>query len=143
MLADALAQYLIWKQWRKWFFVVGSHPEDRLWADALKRSGARFGAKIVEERISRIAAARGAPTAASTLVQKQIPAFTQERAAYDVLVAADESAVFADYLPYRTWDPRPVAGFGRPRSGVLGRLQRAMGRDPVAAAVRAQVPARR
>ena len=27
-----------------------------------------------------------------------------------MLVAADESEVFADYLPYRTWDPRPVAG---------------------------------
>jgi ABC transporter substrate binding protein (PQQ-dependent alcohol dehydrogenase system) len=25
-------------------------------------------------------------------------------------VAADESEVFATYLPYRTWDPRPVAG---------------------------------
>jgi ABC transporter substrate binding protein (PQQ-dependent alcohol dehydrogenase system) len=25
-------------------------------------------------------------------------------------VAADESEVFASYLPYRTWDPRPVAG---------------------------------
>jgi ABC transporter substrate binding protein (PQQ-dependent alcohol dehydrogenase system) len=31
---------------------------------------------------------------------------------YDVLVAADESQVFADYLPYRTHDPRPVAGSG-------------------------------
>ena len=27
-----------------------------------------------------------------------------------MLVAADESEVFAGYLPYRTWDPRPVAG---------------------------------
>ena len=27
-----------------------------------------------------------------------------------VLVAADESEVFASYLPYRNWDPRPVAG---------------------------------
>ena len=27
-----------------------------------------------------------------------------------MLVAADESEVFASYLPYRTWDPRPVAG---------------------------------
>ena len=25
-------------------------------------------------------------------------------------IAADESEVFAGYLPYRTWDPRPVAG---------------------------------
>ncbi len=45
-----------------------------------------------------------------TLIQKQIPVFTQNAPAYDVLVAADESAVFADYLPFRTWDPRPVAG---------------------------------
>ena len=27
-----------------------------------------------------------------------------------MLVAADESNVFAGYLPYRTWDARPVAG---------------------------------
>ena len=29
---------------------------------------------------------------------------------YDVLIAADESDIFAPYLPYLTWDPRPVAG---------------------------------
>ena len=45
-----------------------------------------------------------------TLIQRQIPVFTQQAPAYDVLVAADESEVFASYLPYRTWDPRPVAG---------------------------------
>ena len=39
-----------------------------------------------------------------------MPVFTQSAPAYDVLVAADESEVFANYLPYRTWDPRPVAG---------------------------------
>ena len=27
-----------------------------------------------------------------------------------MLLAADESEVFANYLPYRTWSPRPVAG---------------------------------
>jgi ABC transporter substrate binding protein (PQQ-dependent alcohol dehydrogenase system) len=43
-------------------------------------------------------------------VQRQIPLFTQEAPAYDVLVSADESEVFAVYLPYRTFDPRPVAG---------------------------------
>jgi ABC transporter substrate binding protein (PQQ-dependent alcohol dehydrogenase system) len=35
---------------------------------------------------------------------------TQSAPSYDVLLAADESEVFAGYLPYRTWDPRPVAG---------------------------------
>jgi ABC transporter substrate binding protein (PQQ-dependent alcohol dehydrogenase system) len=110
MLADALAQYLLWKQWRKWLLVVGSHDEDRLFAEAIKRAATRFGGKIVEERM--FADAGGARRADSgvALVQKQIPAFTQNAPAHDVLVAADESAVFADYLPYRSWDPRPVAG---------------------------------
>ena len=39
-----------------------------------------------------------------------MPVFTQSAPDYDVLVAADESEVFAGYLPYRTWVPRPVAG---------------------------------
>ena len=43
-------------------------------------------------------------------LQRQIPVFTQSAPSYDILVAADESEVFAGYLPYRTWDPRPVAG---------------------------------
>ncbi|MGO8738025.1 ABC transporter substrate-binding protein [Rhodoblastus sp.] len=110
MLADALAQYLIWKQWRKWFLVVGSHPEDKLWANDLKRAGARFGAKLVEERVFEDRGGARQSDSGVALIQKQIPAFTQGAPAYDILVAADESAVFADYLPYRTWDPRPVAG---------------------------------
>ena len=110
MLADGLAQYLVWKQWRKWFLVLGSHPADRYWADSLRRSAARFGAKIVEERVfGDVGGARRADSGVA-LVQKQIPAFTQNAPAHDVLVAADESAVFAAYLPFRTWDPRPVAG---------------------------------
>jgi len=110
MLADGLAQYLIWKQWRKWFLVLGSHPEDRLWAEALKHSATRFGAKIVEERVYEDRGGARRSDSGVTMVQKEMPAFTQGVSAYDVLVAADESAVFADYLPYRTWDPRPVAG---------------------------------
>src|ERR1700751_5379003 len=42
MLADGLAQYLVWKQWRKWLLVVGSHDADRLYADALRRAAKRF-----------------------------------------------------------------------------------------------------
>jgi ABC transporter substrate binding protein (PQQ-dependent alcohol dehydrogenase system) len=39
-----------------------------------------------------------------------VPAATQGLPASDVLVAADESDVFANYLPYRTFDPRLVVG---------------------------------
>jgi ABC transporter substrate binding protein (PQQ-dependent alcohol dehydrogenase system) len=110
MLADGLAQYLIWKRWRNWFLVVGSHPNDQLWADALRRAAGRFGGKIVADRV--FADTGGARQTDSGLVQiqRQVPTFTQDAPAYDVLLAADESEVFAGYFPYRTWEARPVAG---------------------------------
>ena len=110
MLADALAQYLVWKQWRRWLMVVGSHPKDQLFADALRRAATRFGAKIVQERVFEDTGGARRTDSGIVQLQKQIPVLTQSAPAYDVLVAADESQVFADDLPYRTWDPRPVAG---------------------------------
>jgi ABC transporter substrate binding protein (PQQ-dependent alcohol dehydrogenase system) len=110
MLADALAQYLVWKQWKRWLVVVGSHDEDKLYADALRRAATRFGAKIVQERTFEDTGGARRTDSGVTLIQRQMPVFTQAAPAYDVLVAADESEVFGAYLPYRTWDPRPVAG---------------------------------
>ena len=110
MLADALAQYLVWKQWKRWLLVVGSHDTDKPYADALRRAAARFGAKIVQERTFEDTGGARRTDSGVTLIQRQMPVFTQQAPAYDVLVAADESDVFASYLPYRTWDPRPVAG---------------------------------
>jgi ABC transporter substrate binding protein (PQQ-dependent alcohol dehydrogenase system) len=110
MLADGLAQYLVWKQWKRWMMVVGSHEEDKLYAEALRRAATRFGAKIVQERIFEDTGGARRTDSGVTLIQRQMPVFTQQAPAYDVLVAADENEVFASYLPYRTWDPRPVAG---------------------------------
>jgi ABC transporter substrate binding protein (PQQ-dependent alcohol dehydrogenase system) len=110
MLADALAQYLVWKQWKRWFLVSGSHDADKLYADALRHAATRFGAKIVEERTFEDNGGARRTDSGVTLIQRQMPVFTQQAPTYDVLVAADESEVFASYLPYRTWDPRPVAG---------------------------------
>jgi ABC transporter substrate binding protein (PQQ-dependent alcohol dehydrogenase system) len=110
MLADALAQYLVWKQWKRWLLVVGSHEPDKLYADALRRAATRFGAKIVQERTFDDTGGARRTDSGVTLIQRQMPVFTQQAPAYDVLLAADESEVFASYLPYRTWDPRPVAG---------------------------------
>jgi ABC transporter substrate binding protein (PQQ-dependent alcohol dehydrogenase system) len=110
MLADALGQYLVWKQWQRWFLVEGSHPEDQLFADAIRRAAQRFGATIVEER--RFEDTGGARTTDSghVQVQRRMPVFTQAAAAHDVLIVADENEVFGAYIPFRTWDPRPVAG---------------------------------
>jgi len=110
MLADGLAQYLVWKKWRKWLLIVGSHDTDRLFADALRHSATRFGAKIVEEREFKDTGGARRSDSGEVVLQRQMPALTQSAPDYDIVVAADESEVFAGYLPYRTWDARPVAG---------------------------------
>jgi len=110
MLADGLAQYLVFKRWLRWLLVVGSHEPDKLFAGALRRAAGRFGAKIVEERVFEDTGGARRTDSGLVQIQRQIPLFTQGATAYDVLVAADESEVFGSYLPYRTRDPRPVAG---------------------------------
>jgi ABC transporter substrate binding protein (PQQ-dependent alcohol dehydrogenase system) len=110
MLADALAQYLVWKHWTRWFLVFGSHEPDKLFADALRRSATRFGARIVQEREFKDTGGARRTDSGLVQIQSQIPLFTQSAPDYDVLVTADESQVFADYMPFRTSQPRPVAG---------------------------------
>jgi ABC transporter substrate binding protein (PQQ-dependent alcohol dehydrogenase system) len=110
MLADALAQYLVVKRWTRWLLVAGSHDTDRLFADALRRSATRFGARIVEERVFEDTGGARRTDSGLAQIQRQVPLFLQGAAAHDVLMAADENDVFAAYLPYRTRDPRPVAG---------------------------------
>lgn len=103
MLADALAQYLMTKRWREWFLVVGRRERDRHYAAAVRRAAKRFGAKIVAEKTWAFG-----PDARRT-AQSEVPVFTQG-IDYDVLVVADEIGEFGEYLAYRTWEPRPVAG---------------------------------
>ena len=110
MITDSVMQFLMWKKWSRLFLVHGSHPEDKLLAESYRKSAAKFGAKIVEEReFVDTGGARRTDTG-HVLVQKQIPVFMQEAKEHDVTVAADETDVFAAYLPYHSWDPRPVAG---------------------------------
>ena len=110
MLADALAQYLVWKRWPRWVLAYGSHPEDALLADAYRRSAKRFGARIVKEIEYKDIGGSRQTDSGVVQTQQQMPVFTQGLPDYDVLVTADENEVFAGDLPYRTWHPRPVAG---------------------------------
>lgn len=103
MLADGLAQYLVWKRWRDWFLIVGQREGDRRLAEALRRAAKRFGAKIVEDKAWDFG-----PDARRT-AQAEVPAFTQGED-HDVIVVADEIGEFGEYLAYRTWMPRPVVG---------------------------------
>lgn len=110
MLADALAQYLVLRKWRNWFLVSGSHEGDKAFADALRHAAKRFGAKIVAEKEFKDNGSARRTDSGLAEVQRQMIDLTQGTSDYDILVAADESEVFAGYLPYRTWTPRPVAG---------------------------------
>ncbi len=110
MLADGLAQYLVWKQWRRWVLLYGSHERDQLYAEAIRRAAARFGATIVEERLYEDTGSARRTDTGVIQVQRQMPVFTQNLPEHDVVIVADESEVFGSYVPYRTWTPRPVAG---------------------------------
>jgi ABC transporter substrate binding protein (PQQ-dependent alcohol dehydrogenase system) len=110
MVADALAQFLVWKRWNNWFLIAGSHPEDQDLAGALRNAAVKFGAEIVEERIFEDTGGARRTDTGHVQVQKQMPVFTQEAAEHDVVIAADEAGIFAEYLPFQTWDARPVAG---------------------------------
>ena len=109
MLADALAQYLAWKRWTRWFLVVGQTPDDLAYADALRRAAKRFGAKVVVEKPWTFEAGASRTDSGHFNEQQEANAFTQV-ADYDVLLVADESDSFGEYLSYRTFLPRPVAG---------------------------------
>jgi ABC transporter substrate binding protein (PQQ-dependent alcohol dehydrogenase system) len=110
MLADALAQYLVWKKWTRWVLAYGSHPDDGLLADAYRRSAKRFGARIVKELQYKDTGGARQTDSGVVQTQQQMPVFTQGLPDHDVLVTADENEVFAGYLPFRTWDARPVVG---------------------------------
>ena len=90
--------------------LTGSHEKDVLFAEALRHAATRFGAKIVEEREFKDSGGARRTDSGVAEIQRQMPVVTQGAPEHDVLVAADESEVFAGYLPYRTWDARPVAG---------------------------------
>jgi ABC transporter substrate binding protein (PQQ-dependent alcohol dehydrogenase system) len=109
MLTDALAQYLMWKQWRQWFLLSGVGEGDKLFADAVRASAKKFGATIVEDHTYDAASTSRRTETGAAQIQKQLPVLTQGTD-YDVVIVADESDLFGEYMPYRTWLPRPVAG---------------------------------
>ena len=112
MLADALAQFLVWKRWGEWFLIEGSHPEDTALANAYRRAAKKFGATITEERVFEDTGGARRTDSGHVQVQAQMPVFTQRAADHEVVVAADRAGVFAAWLPFHTWEPRPVAGSG-------------------------------
>lgn len=110
MRADALAQYLVWKKWRRWFLVSGKGERDLEYAAAVRRAASKFGARIVEERSYQFEAGNRRTDSGHQQIQTQMPMLTQSAAEHDVVFVADLSEAFGDYLQYRTSEPKPVVG---------------------------------
>jgi ABC transporter substrate binding protein (PQQ-dependent alcohol dehydrogenase system) len=110
MRADALAQYLIWKKWDRWFILKGTLPSDQEYVAAIKRAAGRFGGKIVDERTYRFETGAIRSDTGYQQIQTQMPEATQGAGSYDVVWVVDTDQAFGEYVPYRTYDPKPVVG---------------------------------
>jgi ABC transporter substrate binding protein (PQQ-dependent alcohol dehydrogenase system) len=109
MLADALVQYLVAKRWTNLLLVVGHGDGDRELAGDLHHAAQKFQARIVKEKPWTFVPRARRTDTGHFAIQAEAARFTQG-ISYDVLVVADEEDEFGDYLSYRTFDPRPVAG---------------------------------
>ncbi len=109
MLADALVQYLVVKRWTNLLLVVGHSDGDREFAGDIKHAALKFQAHIVEEKPWTFVPGARRTDTGHFAIQAEVARFTQG-ISYDVLVVADEEDEFGDDLPYRTFDPRLVAG---------------------------------
>lgn len=103
MSADALAQVLVRRNWKRWGMLVGSAPADSLYAEALRRAARKFGAKLVAEKPWTYT------RDAQRTAEGEIALLTRDWSV-DVVMVADEANEFGDSVPYNTFDPRPVAG---------------------------------
>lgn len=101
---DALIQFLIAKNWKDYFLIIGPDNEDKLFAHSLKNSVKKFGASIGDEKtwnkthdIRRTA-------------RSEIPLFTKEARNYDLILMADEKGEFGEYITFNTWSPSLLVG---------------------------------
>jgi ABC transporter substrate binding protein (PQQ-dependent alcohol dehydrogenase system) len=110
MRADALAQYLVWKRWTRWLLLKGTTPGDEDYAAAVRRAAARFGGHVVDERTYKFEAGNNRTDSGHQQIQTQMPELTQGAPSHDVVWVADTAEVFGEYVPYRTYDAKPVVG---------------------------------
>src|SRR5690348_13833413 len=109
MLADALVQYLVAKRWQDLLLVVGNSDGDREFAGDIRHAALKFQAHIIQEKPWTFVPGARRTDTGHFAIQAEVARFTQG-ISYDVLVVVDEADEFGDYLSYRTFNPRPVAG---------------------------------
>ena len=109
MLADGLMQFLAVKRWRDVLLVTGPDPDDRAYAEAMRRAARKFGVRVVADKPWTLDPGAQRTDTGHVSVAAEAARFTQG-VSYDVLVVVDGAGSFGDDLLFRTADPRPVAG---------------------------------
>ncbi|GJL88774.1 MAG: ABC transporter substrate-binding protein [Minwuia thermotolerans] len=103
MRADAVGQFLALRRWREVLVLVGPLAADKAMADAFRRTAARYGLKIADERDFVLS---------NDPRQRELnnPLLLTQGSDHDVIFVADSDGEFARDLNYRTVDPRPLVG---------------------------------
>ncbi|WP_159805418.1 ABC transporter substrate-binding protein [Litoreibacter roseus] len=104
MRTDALAQFFVTRRWTDLAMIFGTYEDDRLFADAMRVSLQKFGISEPAEKEWAFDADMRRNAA------QEVPLFTQDLGDYDALIVADEVDDFGRYIPFNTWQARPVAG---------------------------------
>lgn len=103
MRADAVGQFLALRRWREVLVLVGPLAADKAMATAFRRTAARYGLKIADERDFVLS---------NDPRQRELnnPLLLTQGSDHDVIFVADSDGEFARDLNYRTVDPRPLVG---------------------------------
>lgn len=103
MEADALAQFLATRQWRKLLVLQGPQAADLLMGQAWDRAVQRHGLETLETRPFKL---NGEARERDMANVRQLTS----AAGYDVVAVMDGDGEFARGVPYATQWPRPVVG---------------------------------
>ena len=109
MLADALMQYLVAKNWRRIMLLAGRDQADTLYAEAVRRAAKKFRVAVVADKQWSFNPAAQQADTGHFQVNAEVAEATRAED-YDLLVVADEAGNLGDQLAYRTDKPRPIAG---------------------------------
>lgn len=104
MRADALMQFLISKRWTDLVMITGQRESDMAFAEALRSSATKFGARIRAEKEWDMSSDM------RRNIGQEFPVFTQDFPSHHVMLVADEAGDFGPFLEFNAWEPRPVAG---------------------------------
>lgn len=103
MLTDALAQALLARNWTRVLVLEGQAPEDIAFSRTFQGSATKFGLTVSEIRPFVLG---NDPRQRD---QNNVRLLTGG-VSYDTVFVADEGREFARYVPYNTFDARPVIG---------------------------------